>query len=120
MEDNWDGVISFFGTDNLEETHKFYNEILDLPLYKDQGVCRIYTVPGGGKIGFCSHMAVTHQGKSPIITLLTDDVDGVYDRLLKADYDIPEPPTENKQFKIYHFFMSDPNGYTVEIQRFLD
>jgi hypothetical protein len=28
-------------------------------------------------------------------------------------------PTVSQEFKIYHFFTKDPNGYRLEIQKFL-
>ena len=30
------------------------------------------------------------------------------------------PPALNPEYGIYHCFLRDPNGYLVEIQRFLD
>lgn len=115
----YEGLIVFLGTNDLEATHKFYHNTLNLPLYKDQGLCRIYDVPGGGKVGFCEHMDVSIRGKSPIITLLIDDVDGVYKRLSEKGVNIEKEPGVNPKFNIYHFFAVDPNGYYVEIQRFL-
>lgn len=120
MTKRWDGLIVFFGTKDLEMTHKFYSKLLDLPLYKDQGSCRIYSVPGGGMIGFCTHIPVVYQQKSPIITLLAKDVDNIYARIVESGFCIPKLPEENEKYNIYHFFVKDPNGYTVEIQRFLD
>jgi len=115
----WDGLITFFGTDNLEATHHFYHQMLELPLYKDQGLCRIYEVPGGGKLGFCTHVPVLCEEKTPIITLLTPEVDKVWQQLKEFGLH-PQLPQETSRFKIYHFFLTDPNGYCVEIQRFLD
>lgn len=112
------GLIVFLGTADLEQTDRFYSG-LGFKLFKDQGVCRIYDVPGGGRLGFCTHLPVVRGEKSPIITLLIDDVDGVYNRLLAAGIR-PHPPRVNPKFKVYHFFVSDPNGYWVEVQRFLD
>ncbi len=115
----WDGLIVFFGTEDMEATHQFYNQVLGLPLYKDQGVCRIYQVPGGGGLGFCTHVPVVKGEKTPILTLLTEDVDGLWKRLHDAGMK-PQQPKTNDKFRIYHFFVPDPSGYTVEIQRFLD
>jgi catechol 2,3-dioxygenase-like lactoylglutathione lyase family enzyme len=114
-----EGLIVFLGTSNLEETHYFYSKILKLPLYKDQGLCRIYDVPGGGKLGFCQHLDISINGKSPIITLLADDVDKMYQELIDNNVVIDEKPKVNPKFNIYHFFVRDPNGYCVEIQKFL-
>ncbi len=113
------GSICFFGTKDLERTHSFYSGLLGLELWKDQKVCRIYGIPGGGMIGFCKHMEVTALDKSPIITLLFDNVDLVFRRISGEGYEVKSEPKCNEKFGIYHFFLKDPNGYTVEIQRFL-
>ena len=114
------GLIPFYGTISLEETDRFYRELLGLTLYKDQGACRIYAVLPGAWIGFCTHMEVAIGEHSPIITLLTEDVDGVHRHLVEQGYKPDSEPQENPKFKIYHFFVKDPNGYLVEVQKFLD
>jgi catechol 2,3-dioxygenase-like lactoylglutathione lyase family enzyme len=116
----WQGLISFYSTYDLDKTSEFYEGILGLKLYKDQGKCKIFSVPGGGAIGFCSHMHITAEDKSPIITLLTSNVDYVYQQFLEKGYRVTQEPVLNKEFKIYHFFVHDPSGYCVEIQKFLD
>jgi len=116
----FEGLIPFYGTDDLDSTDRFYKDQLGLSLHKDQGVCRIYEVLPGGWIGFCTHMEVAIGEHSPIITLLTEKVDEVYQSLKKFDCDLGDPPQENPRFKIYHFFVRDPNGYLVEVQKFLD
>ncbi len=117
---SFSGSIAFFGVSDLSETDSFYRGKLELELYKDQGLCRIYKVPGGGMIGFCSHMAVTAREKSPILTFLAKDVDRWYARLKEKGTEMAGGPKTNPRFNIYHFFLTDPDGYTVEIQRFLD
>ena len=113
--------ILFLGTENMESTSKFYQNILNMPLYKDQkGICKIFSISNESKIGFCSHMPVTFKEKSPIITLIVDEVDKMYKQLLDNDIEIKEPPQYNETFNIYHFFLEDPNGYTIEVQKFLD
>lgn len=110
-------LIHFYGSDDLERTHHFYHDILGFELYKDQGACRIYKV-NQSYIGFCSHLQLVFKHKSPLITLVCDDVDVIYQKLVKMDSSI-SPPIVNEQFKIYHFFSKDPNGYTIEVQKFL-
>ncbi|MBY9005025.1 MAG: VOC family protein [Candidatus Lokiarchaeota archaeon] len=112
--------ILFLGTDDLKKTAEYYLNILNLTLYKDQGICQIYNISKDCKIGFCSHMSITREAKSPIITFVTEDVDEVYEDLLNKGSKISQPPQKNPKFKIYHFFTEDPNGYTIEVQKFLD
>lgn len=115
----WDGTIVFLGTDNLDDNAVFYRDTLGLKLYKDQGVCRIYEVPGGGYLGFCTHLEKTQKGKAPIITLLADNVDLWYQKLVDCGWEVEGEPQHNPKFNIYHFFTKDPDGYSVEIQKFL-
>jgi predicted enzyme related to lactoylglutathione lyase len=115
----YDEFITFFGTNNLELTSEFYQNILGLTLYKDQKVCLIFNVTEQSKIGFCEHIPVLNDEKSPIITLVTEEVDEVYKKLVKSGLEISEGPKLNPKFDIYHFFFKDPNDYTIEVQRFL-
>lgn len=112
--------IIFLGTKDLKKTSNFYQNIIGLTLYKDQGACLIFDVNNQSKIGFCEQMTVIHKEKSPIITFIADNVDEIYDNLINSGLDIKEKPKINQKFNIYHFFLKDPNGYTIEIQKFLD
>ena len=111
--------IIFLGTEDLTKTADFYLNILNLTLYKDQGLCQIYNISEESKIGFCTHMPITHEVKSPILTFVSENVDEIYEKLLKKGIKIRDPPQINPKFNIYHFFMNDPNGYTIEVQKFL-
>lgn len=111
--------IMFLGSEDLEETDKFYRKVLDLELYKDQKTCKIYRINEGACIGFCDHINKTIDKKSPIITLIVDDVDSVYEKMKDKGVHIEDKPKRNEKFNIYHFFLKDNNGYTVEIQKFL-
>jgi predicted enzyme related to lactoylglutathione lyase len=115
----YDEFITFFGTHNLKETSDFYQNILGLTLYKDQKVCLIFNINKQSKIGFCEHMPVIYEEKSPIITLVTQEVDEIYKKFVKSGLQISEGPKINHKFDIYHFLFKDPNGYTIEVQRFL-
>lgn len=120
MDTGSNGLIVFLGTQDLEATARFYSGILGLKLYRDQEVCRIYDIPRGGRLGFCTHLPANPGERCPIITLLAEDVDGVYARLCQNDITPSHPPMENPRFGIYHFFVRDSNGYLLGIQRFLD
>ncbi len=111
--------ILFLGTDDLKETNHFYRNALGLDLYKNQKTCMIYKINEKSSIGFCTHLKKTIDGRSPILTLIVDDVDQVYERMIDQGIDIEDKPKKNEQFNIYHFFFKDNNGYTIEIQKFL-
>lgn len=111
--------ITFLGTDDLKKTSNFYQNVLGLTLYKDQKICIIFNINKQSKIGFCEHIPVIHEERSPIITFVTEDVERLYKDLTQKGLEIPVRPKLNKKFNIHHFFFKDPNGYTIEIQRFL-
>jgi len=113
----YDGLIVFFGTNDIEKIHWFYSCICGLKLYLDQGGCRIYSVEGGGKVGFCSHTK-TIDGDA-LITLVTDRVDELYETFVDEGIEVDDIPRLNKKYGIYHFFAKDPDGHKVEILKFL-
>ncbi|MDP2813802.1 MAG: VOC family protein [Erysipelotrichaceae bacterium] len=110
-------VIHFYGTKDLVKCHDFYVSKLGFSLFKDQGICHIYQLTATSYIGFCEHIPILCEEPSPIITLIVLDVWMVY-HAWKFWITIEEP-TISKEFQIEHFFAQDPNGYTLEVQRFL-
>ena len=114
-----DQQITFLHTHDLVKTADFYENILKLPLVVDQGSCRIYRVSRDGYVGFCERAAMPDRPESIIITLVTDDVDGWHRFLDGKGVVFETKPAENPVYKIYHCFLRDPNGYRIEIQRFL-
>ncbi len=112
--------ITFLHSQDLETTKQFYTEMLGLPLVRDQGTCIIFQVTQQAFLGFCEHIEAIKGGRSVILTLVSDDVDGWYAALQSRGASLSDPPQANSHYQIYHFFIKDPNGYYVEIQRFDD
>lgn len=113
-------VIHFYKVSNLENVKKFYGEILGFSLYKDQGKCLIYDTIFG-KIGFCIHFPEeTSKSCITFVYETWEEVDNMYDKLKLSNIDILHKPDENKYFNIYHFFVKDLNGLTLEFQSFTE
>ena len=110
--------ITFLHAQDLEETRKFYSDVLGLKLARDQGTCLIFEITKSAYLGFCEHIEPIPPGRKVILTLVSDDVDGWYAVLNKSGQSIIDPPTANPKYEIYHFFIPDPNGYWIEIQKF--
>lgn len=109
--------ITFLDTTDLVSTAKFYEEVLGLRLAVDQGRCRIYAVTDSAFLGFCQRdRAEPREGV--ILTLVTEDVDEFAGRLSALGAVLEKGPEYNPEYDIYHFFVRDPNGYKVEVQRF--
>lgn len=111
--------ITFFYTRDLQATASFYEELLGLRLRIDQGLCRIYEVSRDGWVGFCQRAEAPLQPEGVIFTIVTPEVDAWYQHLLAQGVTFEKPPAVNQQYQIYHCFLRDPNGYLIEIQRFL-
>lgn len=111
--------ITFLYTANLAQSANFYENILGLPLVLDQKTCRIYRTTDSSSIGFCQKDGFLPEPNQLILTLVTQNVDDWYQKLCAKGVQFDTPPQENPQYHIYHCFLRDPNGYRIEIQRFL-
>ena len=120
VKDKVAGFIAFYPCHDLAATTDFYTRDLQLELVRDQKACVIFKVAREAYLGFCQHEGEIPDHKGVIITLLTEEVDEVYRRLLRLNIETEGKPKQNDQFGIYHFFASDPDGYRLEIQRFLE
>ena len=115
---NVTGFVAFYPCHDLAATTDFYTRDLQLELVRDQKSCVIFKVASEAYLGFCQHDGDIPNYKSVMITVLTDEVDEVYRRLLRLNVETEGKPKENDSFGIYHFFARDPDGYRLEIQRF--
>lgn len=116
--------ITFLYALDLAETAHFYEQVMGLSLKLDQGSCRIYQVGADSFLGFCQRSEVEEGLSEPearhlILTLVTQEVDEWYQHLSGKGVIFEVPPATNPRYNIYHCFLRDPNGYLIEIQRFL-
>ncbi|MCS6921832.1 MAG: VOC family protein [Elioraea sp.] len=118
-------AITFLYADPAEESWRFYEEVVGLPLVQDQGPCRIYEAAAGARafLGVCRARA-PRASDDPravggvVFTFVSDDVDAWYVRLRTRGVAIPDPPSLSETYRVYHFFFRDPAGYLLEVQRF--
>ena len=114
-----DSQITFLYTDDLERSARFFEDVLGLELALDQGSCRIYQVTGAvAYLGICHGTNAPADPAGIILTLVTQDVDGWYERITSRGWVCEHSPRRNENYDIYHFFLRDPSGYCIEIQRF--
>lgn len=112
--------ITFLYTRDLAKTAHFYETVMGLPMVLDQGGCRIYHVVGEAYLGFCERESAPEVPQGILFTLVTPDVDAWYEYLAAQGVPFEKTPALNETYGIYHCFAQDPNGYLIEIQRFLD
>jgi catechol 2,3-dioxygenase-like lactoylglutathione lyase family enzyme len=112
--------ITFLYTKDLVSTAHFYEDVMGLDLVLDQGACRIYQITSDSYLGFCCRGEIVPEHRDVIFTLVTPHVDEWFTYLQSRGVVIDKPPSHNPEYKIYHCFLRDPNGYLLEIQRFDD
>jgi catechol 2,3-dioxygenase-like lactoylglutathione lyase family enzyme len=114
------GQVMFLPTDNQQKIIDFYEGLLGLELVRDQKLCRIYKTGPSSYLGFCERGYTIPTDFRVVITLLIDDVDGVYKLLKDHNIETESTPEFSERFNVYQFFMRDPNGYLIEIQKFIE
>jgi catechol 2,3-dioxygenase-like lactoylglutathione lyase family enzyme len=108
--------IVFLGTNALEEIVEFYRSRMGMVLWIEQEECTILR-HDNLILGFCQREDADTGGVITFWHGTNKEVDEEYERLK----DIAEgPPKVNERYNIYHFYLPDPEGRKVEVQRFLD
>ena len=116
-------LVSFRPVRDLAASRDFYERDLGLPMVRDQGACLIFRVAPGGYLGICQAGYDGRDDPLPhddrwIETIVVDDVEALHRRLLRVGADVDGPPRANPRFAITQFFVRDPDGYRIEVQRF--
>jgi catechol 2,3-dioxygenase-like lactoylglutathione lyase family enzyme len=112
-------LITFLYVSDLSASNAFYAGALGLDLAVDQGDCLIYRINEGAYLGVCSRPDRLSVG-GLITTIVTDDVEGLHERLVAAGARVEAPPEHSARYRITHAFYRDPDGHLVEVQRFDD
>lgn len=114
--------ITFLYAEDFQRSARFYRETMGFKMVLDQGGCRIYQVSGSGYLGVCrrGESQEPEVKRGVIFTLVTPAVDDWYIYLVDKGVEVEGKPQHNQEYGIYHFFLRDPAGYRLEIQRFLD
>ena len=111
--------ISWVYTEDLDTTVEFYADALGLECIRDEGDARIFATAASAAIGVCRAFENrVVEPKGGMISIVTDDVDAWYRKIIDKDVTVAGPPHRIEQFSIYTFFVTDPNGYVIEFQQF--
>jgi predicted enzyme related to lactoylglutathione lyase len=108
---------------NIRKAYQFYEDVLGLKPKIDQGYGRIYQVAEKAFLGVMDEkrgFLQSGQGKSIMISLITEEVDQWYDTLQRKGVRLLSKPMTKEEIGIRSFLFEDPEGYILEIQKFLD
>lgn len=116
-----ESMVVFYPCLDIEKTNEFYQKVIGLTLYQDQGSCKIFDT-GYGYLGFCEYEDHILATKTCISFNLptTKDVDVKYQEMKAQNIVGLTAPKKHPKFDVYSFFMKDPNDYTIEFQKILN
>lgn len=118
----FDGIITFLYYKDLAKAARFYEDVLGLKMVIDQGFARIYQVAEKGHLGIVDETRGYHRANpiKPVeITLLVPDVDLWYRRIVALGVTTINEPHDIPGVNVRAFLLHDPEGYVIEIQKFL-
>lgn len=108
--------IVFFGTKQSEALRDFYVGKVGMDVWLEQEDCTIYK-HGNLLLGFCLRESLDSCGIITFYFDTKDEVDTMYDTFRQ---EADEEPRINEKYRIYHFFVRDPEGRLVEFQQFIE
>lgn len=115
--------MTFLHTTDLKKTKKFYNGILKLPIALDYPNVVVFKIGKGGYWGFVKEDDITRNPNTVCLSITVKskkNVDDYYIMLNKKKVKCRIAPRDSPRYGIYTSFYEDPNGYTVEVQTFVD
>lgn len=108
--------IVFIATRNLDDIIRFYRSRMGMESWIEQEDCTILR-HGDLALGFCQRESADLGG---IITFWYRTKEEVDKRYRDLENFADGPPRTNEKYRIYHFFLYDPEGRRLEVQQFLD
>lgn len=115
----YDAFIPFYPVHDLAATRDFYQREVGLELEREEARCLVFRA-ASGYLGFCLHDGPLPDRSALMLSLVAPDVDSVYQRLRRLGVEVEQAPGRNEHYRIYHFFALDPDGYRLEVRRFLE
>lgn len=116
------GVV-FFPCRDINKTREYYAGVLGLEIFKDLGKS-IWVDLGSGYLGFVEYEPEREMARGACISFnlgSVQEVDEMYEKLRSLPViGLKGAPQRHPVFPVYSFFLSDPNGYTLEFQKTQD
>ena len=114
--------ITFLYYKDLTVAQRFYEGIMGFELAEDQGWAKIYCVNGNAFVGLVDETRGSlkvQENSAVMLTLVSNDVRGWYDYLQTKDVEFIREFGTSEEIQIEYFFIRDPGGYIIEIEKFL-
>ena len=114
--------ITFLYYKGLAPAQQFYEDIMGFELVEDQGWAKIYRVSGNAFVGLVDEKRGSlkvQENSAVMLTLVSDDVRGWYNYLREKGVEFVREFGVSEEIQIEYFFIRDPGGYIIEIEKFL-
>ncbi|MCB8945065.1 MAG: VOC family protein [Ardenticatenaceae bacterium] len=114
--------ITFLYYKDLSTAQHFYEKIMGFKLAEDQGWAKIYRISGNAFVGLVDETRGSlkvQENSAVMLTLVSNDVRGWYDYLKSQDVEFVREFGISDEIQIEYFFIRDPGGYIIEIEKFL-
>lgn len=107
-------IVANINTQQVAEASRFYEQVLGLELLMDHG----WIVTYGSKTNMNVQISFASEGGSntpvPDLSIEVDDVDEVYERIIKAGFPIEYGPVI-EPWGVKRFYTRDPFGKLINI-----
>jgi predicted enzyme related to lactoylglutathione lyase len=112
-------IIADLRVTDIDSAKRFYTDYLGLSVEEfNMGWVARYTSPDtGANVQLVTRDAAAPE--DPVISVLTDDVDGAYEQAQRLGYEIVYPIT-TEPWGVRRFFVRDPDGNILNIVRHRD
>jgi hypothetical protein len=108
--------IVFMSTRTRDGVVEFYTSRMGMEVWLEQEDCTVLR-HGNLVVGFCQRGKADTGGIITFVCESEKEVDAMHEGLRDL---AQEAPRENTKYRIYHFFLRDPEGRLLEVQSFLD
>jgi predicted enzyme related to lactoylglutathione lyase len=107
---------------HLDKAAHFYEQIMRFKPFFSLDWVRIYQVAGNASLGIVDEKKGFHrssQTKPIMLSWTVDDVDEWYKYLREKDVEIVSEPEDNPETGIRAFIFHDPEGYALEVFKWM-
>lgn len=114
--------ITFLYYKDLAAAQRFYEDVMGFALAEDQGWAKIYRISGNAFVGLVDEARGSlkvQENSAVMLTLVSDDVRGWYAYLQEKEVEFVREFGISEEIQIEYFFIRDPGGYIIEIEKFL-
>nr|WP_315035384.1 VOC family protein [uncultured Chryseobacterium sp.] len=107
-------IVANIKTDNPSKADLFYHEILGLNILMDHGWITTLGSDEEAKVQISFAVQGGNDTEVPYLSIEVDNVDEMYNRMKKADFEILYEITD-EDWGVRRFFVKDPFGKAINI-----